>query len=69
MFQKYVNPYLKMRIDYTKQFTDAAYLHHSCGSVYDIIDDLIYAGVDILNPIQPGHDQDGTGTRQGRFRR
>lgn len=54
MFQKYVNPYLKMRIDYTKQFTDAAYLHHSCGSVYDIIDDLIYAGVDILNPIQPG---------------
>ena len=54
MFQKYVNPYLKMRIEYTKQFTDAAYLHHSCGSVYDIIDDLIYAGVDILNPIQPG---------------
>ena len=54
MFQKLIKPYLAMRIEYTKQFTNAAFLHHSCGSVYDIIDDLIDAGVDILNPIQPG---------------
>jgi uroporphyrinogen decarboxylase len=26
---------------------------HSCGSVYDIIPDMIEIGVDILNPIQP----------------
>ena len=54
MFCDLIKPYLAMRIAYTKQFTDAAFLHHSCGSVHNIIDDLIDAGVDILNPIQPG---------------
>jgi uroporphyrinogen decarboxylase len=54
MFRDLIKPYLARRIAYTKQFTDAAFLHHSCGSVYDIIDDIIDAGVDILNPIQPG---------------
>ena len=27
--------------------------HHSCGSIYPIIGDLIEIGIDILNPIQP----------------
>ncbi|MBM3708800.1 MAG: hypothetical protein FJW61_00055 [Actinobacteria bacterium] len=27
---------------------------HCCGSVYELIEDLIEVGVDILNPIQPG---------------
>ncbi|MCL1896614.1 MAG: methyltransferase [Clostridiales bacterium] len=53
MFRALVKPYLKERISYTKQYTDAAYLHHSCGSVFPIVDDLIDCGVEILNPIQP----------------
>ncbi|MDR1059696.1 MAG: methyltransferase [Clostridiales bacterium] len=53
MFRRLIKPYFKERIEYTKSFTDAAYLHHSCGSVFHIIDDLIGCGVDILNPIQP----------------
>ncbi len=52
-FQKLVKPYLKERIDYTKRYTDAYFLHHSCGNVYKIIGDLIEIGVEILNPIQP----------------
>ncbi len=28
-------------------------IHHSCGSVADIMDDLVEIGVDVLNPIQP----------------
>jgi len=28
-------------------------LHHSCGSVFNLIDAIIECGVDILNPIQP----------------
>jgi uroporphyrinogen decarboxylase len=28
-------------------------IHHSCGSVAEIMDDLIEIGVDVLNPIQP----------------
>ena len=53
MFSEMIKPYLKKRIAYTKQFTDAAFLHHSCGSVFPLIGELIDAGVDILNPIQP----------------
>ena len=53
MFRELIMPYFQARISYTKQFTNAAYLHHSCGSVFPIIDDLIACGVEILNPIQP----------------
>ncbi len=54
MFEDLIKPYLKERIAYTRQYTDAFYKHHTCGSVYDLIPSLIDCGVDILNPIQPG---------------
>jgi uroporphyrinogen decarboxylase len=53
MFRDLIAPYFEKRIRYTKQFTDAPYLHHSCGNVSRLIPDLIACGVDILNPIQP----------------
>lgn len=53
MFRELIKPYFKERIAYTKRFTKAKYLHHSCGSVYRLIDDLVDCGVEILNPIQP----------------
>jgi uroporphyrinogen decarboxylase len=53
MFRTLIAPYFKERISHTKKYTTAAYLHHSCGSVFPIIPDLIGCGVEILNPIQP----------------
>lgn len=53
-FRETVKPYLTERIAFTKQFTNAYFWHHSCGSVYDLLPDLLEAGVEILNPIQPG---------------
>ena len=53
-FRSLVKPYLAERIAFTRLFTPAAFWHHTCGSVYDLIPDLIEAGVEILNPIQPG---------------
>lgn len=53
MFRTLVKPYFQERISYTKRFTKAKYLHHSCGSVFRLIDDLVDCGVEILNPIQP----------------
>lgn len=53
MWREFVKPYMKQRIGYTAQFTDAVYMHHTCGAVFDIIPDLIEIGVRILNPIQP----------------
>ena len=37
-----------------KRHTDAKIFLHCCGSILELIDDLIEVGVDILNPIQPG---------------
>jgi uroporphyrinogen decarboxylase len=53
-FRTLIKPYFKERIDFTHGLTPAYFWHHSCGSVYDLIPDLIDAGVNILNPIQPG---------------
>ena len=53
MFHDLIAPYFEERIRYTRQFTDAPYLHHSCGNVVRLIPELIRCGVDILNPIQP----------------
>jgi uroporphyrinogen decarboxylase len=54
MWREFVKPYMRERIAYTRRFTDAVYMHHSCGGIFDIIPDLIEIGVGMLNPIQPG---------------
>lgn len=53
MFAEQVKPAFAKRIAYTKKFTDAKFLHHSCGSVYSLIGELVDSGMEILNPIQP----------------
>jgi len=53
-FRALVKPYYAERIAFTRQFTPAYYWHHSCGSVYALIPDLLECGVEILNPVQPG---------------
>ena len=35
-----------------KANTDAKVLYHSCGAIYDYIEDLIEIGVDAINPVQ-----------------
>lgn len=67
MFEELIFPYLKERIDYTKKFTDAAFLHHSCGDVSNLLDMLIKAGVDIINPIQPVNDNMDPKNLKNRF--
>jgi len=52
MLRKVYKPYLKRLYDFQHSKTNAKVFHHSCGSIYDIIPDLIETGVDILNPIQ-----------------
>ena len=52
MFQADVKPYLKELYDFIHGQTDAKVFMHSCGSVFDLIPDLIDCGVQALNPIQ-----------------
>jgi uroporphyrinogen decarboxylase len=52
MYRKMVKPYHQRLYDFIHSKTSAKVFMHSCGSVFDIIPDLIEVGVDVLNPIQ-----------------
>jgi uroporphyrinogen decarboxylase len=52
MFTRFIAPYFAARIARTKQLTGGYFWHHSCGSVVDLLDQIIGCGVDILNPVQ-----------------
>ena len=53
MFKKYLKPRYGKIFQLIRSKTKAKIFMHSCGSVYQLIPDLIEIGLDILNPIQP----------------
>jgi len=52
MYKKIVKPFQKKVFDFIKSKTDAKLIFHSCGSIFEIIPDLIEIGVDGINPVQ-----------------
>jgi len=52
MYREYVKPCHKAIYRYVREHSDVAVFLHSCGSIYQLIPDLIEAGVEILNPVQ-----------------
>lgn len=54
--QELVWPGTKMLIDQAKSY-GLTVMHHSCGSIFPIIDDLISLGADIIHPIQALADE------------
>jgi uroporphyrinogen decarboxylase len=57
MFESLIAPYFSARIARTKERGHCYYWHHSCGSVWALLDQIIACGVDILNPIQTSAEQ------------
>ncbi len=54
LYGTYIKPRLKAIIDAAKAINpELVVFYHSCGYVTPFIEDLIEAGVDVLNPIQP----------------
>ncbi len=54
MWREYIFPMMRDCIAAAKRIKpDILVLYHSCGNVTDLIDGLIEAGVDILDPCQP----------------
>ena len=49
--RRFVWPGTKRLADQAKEY-GLKVIHHSCGSIYDIIPDLIQLGVDVIHPIQ-----------------
>jgi len=54
MYRQFIKPCHRRIYDFIHSKTEAKVFVHSCGSIYDIIPDLIEVGVDILNPLQYG---------------
>lgn len=54
MYRRYIKPRQKRLFAFIKKIAPKpTYLfYHTCGSIYEIIPDLIEVGVDILNPVQ-----------------
>jgi uroporphyrinogen decarboxylase len=56
--REYVFPGTKKLIDQAKSY-GLTVMHHSCGSIFPVIDDLAGLGADIIHPIQAlAHDMD-----------
>lgn len=54
LYRKYLKPRLKRIIDAARSVKpDIIIFYHSCGYVVPFIEDLIEAGIDVLNPVQP----------------
>ncbi len=52
MYREMIKPRHKKVYQYVKEHSGLYLFLHTCGSVYDLIPDLIDAGVEILNPVQ-----------------
>ena len=51
-YRRVFKPRHARMMDTIKSRSDAPVMWHTCGSVYDILEDLIEIGVDSLNPVQ-----------------
>ncbi|HUW83862.1 MAG TPA: uroporphyrinogen decarboxylase family protein [Phycisphaerae bacterium] len=66
-FQSLIAPYFAARIARTKQLADCWFWHHSCGSIFDLLDQILDCGVDILNPVQTSAARMDPGALKSRF--
>lgn len=53
LWRELIQPNFRRFIDISHNYR-VPVMHHTCGSVYEILPDLVASGLDILNPIQPG---------------
>lgn len=51
-YREVIKPYHKEIFSFIKNKTEAKLFLHCCGDIYPFIEDLIDAGVDIINPVQ-----------------
>ena len=51
-YRKLVKPYHQRYFRLIKEYTEAKIFFHSCGNIVPLLDDLIEAGVEALNPVQ-----------------
>jgi uroporphyrinogen decarboxylase len=54
MWRKQIKPrYGELMDSFKSRYSHILFFHHSCGSIFPLVEDLIDMWIDILNPIQP----------------
>jgi hypothetical protein len=51
-YRKFYKPYQKRLNDWIHKNTRWKTFYHTCGSIVNLLDDMVEAGIDILNPVQ-----------------
>ncbi len=69
LYRQMLKPHHKKLWSYIKEKSGKPILLHSCGSIYDLIPDLIEIGVDALNPVQVSARDMDTGKLKTEFGR
>jgi len=52
LYRKMIKPFHRRYIAVVRQHTGAAIHNHACGSIFDLVEDYIELGIDVLNPMQ-----------------
>ena len=52
MFREFYKPNIKAVNDWVHKYTNWKTLYHTCGSIVNLLDDMVEAGIDALNPVQ-----------------
>jgi len=64
LYREMLKPAHRRLNSFIKERTQAKIYLHSCGSIVEVLDDLIDAGVDVINPVQPrAKDMDSAGLK------
>lgn len=67
IYRKLLKPRQAKMFELAHSLTPAPILYHTCGSVVDLLDDLIEIGVDILNPVQVAAKNMDSASLKARF--
>ena len=52
MYRDFYKPFHKKLNDWVHENTNWKTFYHTCGSIVNLLDDMVEAGVDVLNPVQ-----------------
>lgn len=52
LYRKMIKPFHRRYIQVVRQHTGAKIHNHACGSIFDLVEDYIEIGIDVLNPMQ-----------------
>ncbi len=67
LYRKMVKPFHRRYVSVIRQHTAAKIHNHACGSIFDLVEDYIEIGIDVLNPMQIAANKMSAGNLYAHF--